>query len=86
MKYVCDACGWIYDEEKGDADLGIEPGTKFEDLPEDFECPLCGVGKDMFIAQEQFLKVRTFRSDFFVQKNCDFSPFVTKFLGFFIYC
>ena len=52
MKYVCDACGWIYDEEKGDADLGIAPGTKFEDLPEDFECPLCGVGKDMFIAQE----------------------------------
>ncbi len=52
MKYVCDACGWIYDEEKGDADLGIEPNTKFEDLPEDFECPLCGVGKDMFSAEE----------------------------------
>ena len=86
MKYVCDACGWIYDEEKGDADLGIAPGTKFEDLPEDFECPLCGVGKDMFIAQEQFLKVRTIRSDFFVQKNCDFSHFVTQFLAFFIYC
>ncbi len=52
MKYVCDACGWIYDEELGDADLGIAPGTKFEDLPEDFECPLCGVGKDMFSAEE----------------------------------
>ena len=86
MKYVCDACGWIYDEEKGDADLGIEPGTKFEDLPEDFECPLCGVGKDMFIAQEQFLKVRTIRSDFFCPKNCDFAHFVTLFLAFFIYC
>ena len=48
MKYVCDACGWIYDEEVGDAELGIQPGTKFEDLPDDFECPLCGVGKDMF--------------------------------------
>ena len=47
-KYVCDACGWVYDEELGAPDLGIEPGTKFEDLPEDFECPLCGVGKDMF--------------------------------------
>ena len=69
MKYVCDACGWIYDEEKGDADLGIAHGTKFEDLPEDFECPLCGVGKDMFIAQEQFLKVRTIRSDFFSKKT-----------------
>ena len=48
MKYVCDVCGWIYDEEVGDAELGIQPGTKFEDLPDDFECPLCGVGKDMF--------------------------------------
>ena len=40
MKYVCDVCGWVYDEE--------ETGVKFEDLPEDFECPLCGVGKDQF--------------------------------------
>ncbi len=48
MKYVCDACGWVYDEELGDPDNGIEPGTKFEDLPEDFECPICGVGKDNF--------------------------------------
>ena len=45
-KYVCDVCGWVYDEELGDPDNGIAPGTKFEDLPEDFECPLCGVGKD----------------------------------------
>ncbi len=47
-KYVCDACGWEYDEQQGDAELGIVPGTKFEDLPDDFECPLCGVGKDSF--------------------------------------
>lgn len=47
-KYVCDACGWFYDEELGDSTLGIAPGTKFEDLAEDFACPLCGVGKDMF--------------------------------------
>ena len=47
-KYVCDACGWVYDEELGAPDLGIAPGTKFEDLPEDFACPLCGVGKDTF--------------------------------------
>ncbi|MBQ7938914.1 MAG: rubredoxin [Clostridia bacterium] len=51
-KYVCEACGWEYDEAKGDPDNGIEPGTKFEDLPEDFECPLCGVGKDMFSEAE----------------------------------
>ena len=48
MKYVCDVCGWVYDEEQGAPDLGIAPGTKFADLPEDFECPLCGVGKDNF--------------------------------------
>ena len=48
MKYVCDVCGWEYDEVLGDPDNGIEPGTKFEDLPDDFECPVCGVRKDSF--------------------------------------
>lgn len=48
MKYICDACGWEYDEELGCPEQGIEPGTKWEDLPEDFACPLCGVGKDSF--------------------------------------
>ena len=48
MKYVCDVCGWEYDEELGYPEAGIAPGTKFEDLPEDFECPMCGVGKDQF--------------------------------------
>ena len=48
MKYVCDICGWVYDEELGAEEHGIAPGTKFEDLPEDFECPLCGIGKDQF--------------------------------------
>ena len=47
-KYICDACGWEYDEELGSPENGIAPGTKFADLPDDFECPLCGVGKDMF--------------------------------------
>ena len=48
MKYVCNICGYEYDEEVGDPDNGIEPGTKFEDLPEDWVCPLCGVGKEDF--------------------------------------
>ncbi len=48
MKYVCTVCHWEYDESVGDPDNGIAVGTKFEDLPEDFVCPLCGVGKDMF--------------------------------------
>ena len=47
-KYVCDVCGWVYDEAEGYADANIAPGTKFEDLPDDFACPLCAVGKDMF--------------------------------------
>lgn len=48
MKYVCDVCGYVYDEELGDPENGIEPGTPWDELPEDFACPLCGVGKDMF--------------------------------------
>lgn len=47
-KYVCDVCGYIYDEEIGDPDNGVEAGTKWEDVPEDFLCPLCGVGKMSF--------------------------------------
>ena len=47
-KYVCDVCGYIYDPAVGDPDNGIEPGTAFEDLPEEWLCPLCGVGKDEF--------------------------------------
>ena len=48
MKYACNLCGWEYDPAVGDPDNGIAPGTKFEDLPEDFVCPLCGAGKDEF--------------------------------------
>ena len=52
MKYVCDVCGWEYDEEKGYPEGGIAPGTKWKDIPDDFECPLCLVGKDQFSAAE----------------------------------
>ena len=51
-KYVCDVCGWVYDEAVGDPENGIAAGTKFEDLPEDFVCPLCGVDKDSFSEAE----------------------------------
>ncbi len=47
-KYRCVVCDWIYDPAIGDPEAGIEPGTAFEDLPEDWVCPLCGVGKDDF--------------------------------------
>jgi len=52
MNYVCDACGWIYDEAAGVPDSGVMPGTKWEDVPEDFLCPLCGVGKNQFSKNE----------------------------------
>lgn len=52
MKYVCTSCGYIYDPAKGDPDNGIDAGTEFKDLPEDWVCPVCGVGKDMFEEKE----------------------------------
>ena len=50
-KYVCDICGYEYDEAKGDPEHGIAPGTKWEQLPADFVRPICGVGKDQFSEQ-----------------------------------
>ena len=50
-KYVCSICGYIYDEELGIPDQGIAPGTKWEDIPEDFVCPSCGVDKTLFDKQ-----------------------------------
>ena len=47
-KYVCQVCGYTYDPEVGVPEAGIEHGTPFEDLPEDFVCPVCGVSKDNF--------------------------------------
>ena len=47
MKYVC-VCGYVYDEEAGDPENGIAPGTKWEDVPEDFTCPICGLDKSAF--------------------------------------
>lgn len=48
MRYLCEACGYIYDPAVGDTANGIPAGTAFEDLPEDWVCPVCGVGKELF--------------------------------------
>jgi Rubredoxin len=48
MKYICDVCGYEYDETVGEPEHGIQPETKWEDIPDDFLCPLCSVGKDDF--------------------------------------
>ena len=47
-KYVCTICGYIYDPADGDPDSGVEPGTSFVDLPDDWTCPICGATKDQF--------------------------------------
>lgn len=51
-KYLCLVCGYIYDPELGDVDGGIEAGTAFEDIPEDWVCPVCGVSKEQFEVME----------------------------------
>lgn len=48
MKYICELCGWTYDESAGYPKKGIQPGTQFAQLPEDFECPSCYCGKEAF--------------------------------------
>jgi len=48
MVYVCNPCGYEYDEALGEPDNGITPGTTWENVPEDYVCPLCGVGKEDF--------------------------------------
>ncbi len=50
-QYVCQLCGYVYDEAAGDPDNGIQPGTKWEDLPADYCCPLCGAEKSEFAAE-----------------------------------
>jgi rubredoxin/flavin reductase (DIM6/NTAB) family NADH-FMN oxidoreductase RutF len=52
QRYVCNVCGYIYDPEEGDPDNGVPAGTAFEDLPDDWVCPVCGAGKDEFSPEE----------------------------------
>ena len=51
-KYVCDICGYVYDPAAGDPDNGIAPGTSFEDIPDDWTCPICGATKDNFSPED----------------------------------
>jgi len=48
MNYICDICGYTYEEAVGDPDNGVEPGTKWENVPDSWVCPLCGASKDAF--------------------------------------
>ena len=51
-KYVCLVCGWIYDEEQGSPQDGIAPGTRWEEIPDDWICPVCGAAKSDFQMME----------------------------------
>ena len=48
VKYVCSLCGYVYDEAEGSPETGVAPGTPFEQLPEDWACPLCGAGREEY--------------------------------------
>lgn len=51
-KYICDVCNYVYDPAEGDPENGIEPGTEFVDLPDDWTCPICGASKEDFSEEE----------------------------------
>jgi rubredoxin len=53
QKYICVPCGYVYNPAEGDPDGGIEPGTPFESIPDDWVCPMCGVGKEDFEPYEE---------------------------------
>ena len=67
-KYVCEPCGYEYDPAVGDPDNGIAPGTAFEDLPDDWVCPICGLGKEVFVAEDSVL----FRLQSFIIRDFDY--------------
>lgn len=58
MKYLCAVCGYIYDPLKGDPDNGIAPGTPFENIPNEWVCPICGVSKNDFIPYEENITLK----------------------------
>lgn len=53
MKYVCSVCGFVFDEDEGDIENDIEPGTPWDEVPEDYVCPMCGVGKEYFEPEDE---------------------------------
>ena len=78
MKYVCEVCGYVYDPAVGDPDHGFAPGTKWEDIPADWVCPVCGVGKDQFKPAEQIVLFENLRT-----KNATFGCVFYGFQQFF---
>jgi rubredoxin len=54
IRYKCRVCGYVYDPDAGDPESNIPPDTSFDDLPEDYECPLCSAGKEAFEEYEYY--------------------------------
>ena len=66
MKYICEVCGYVYDPAVGDPDGGIPAGTAFENIPDDWVCPICGVGKGDFKPEETQLNKVAFVATLFI--------------------
>lgn len=62
-KYTCSVCGYVFDEEKGLKEAGIRPGTKWEDIPDSFVCPICSAPKSAFVVQEDIHKTKAVTTD-----------------------
>ncbi len=52
-KYRCEICGYVYDPDAGDPEADVAPGTAFEDLPDDWTCPVCGAAKEDFVPEDE---------------------------------
>ena len=83
-KYICTVCEYIYDPEQGDPESGIEPGTAFEDIPDDWTCPLCGVGKEDFEPYEDKPRERIIKRR---MTGCiNIYPVIFYFYGWKLFC
>lgn len=71
VKYVCSICGFIYDEAKGIPEAGIAPGTRWEELPDDWVCPLCGASKSEFKKQGESAFTEVRKSTFVIEPSTD---------------
>ena len=69
-RYVCSICGYVYDPEQGDPDSGVAAGTKWEDVPDDWECPVCGAGKADFEKEQSINRHLTFRHESYSMPFC----------------
>ena len=85
-RYVCSICGYVYDPEQGDPDNGVAPGTKWEDVPDDWECPVCGASKEDFEKEQSIARHLIFRLKPFLMPFCAGDKSLTKRASFIASC